>query len=161
MLTHTCLTCETKFTKRNNPNRPYKFCSYQCRAEAQKTDKLKRVCAHCGSEFSIWPYEQRAGRSFCAPACHNRAKDQGKTTEAFRLRTSARYAEWRQAVFQRDNFTCQICGARGGELNADHIKRFSDFPALRLKLSNGRTLCKPCHLATPTFGNRRAVAQEA
>jgi hypothetical protein len=69
-------------------------------------------------------------------------------------RKSRRYAEWRTAVFQRDNFTCVLCAKHGGYLHADHIKPFSMFPALRLDVSNGRTLCVPCHKATPTYGRK-------
>jgi len=50
------------------------------------------------------------------------------------------------------NITCKNCGERGGRLNADHIKPFSLFPDLRLKLSNGRTLCVDCHVQTDTYG---------
>lgn len=48
-------------------------------------------------------------------------------------------------VFQRDDYTCQICLKRGVELQVDHIKRWSDYPELRFKLDNCRTLCKSCH----------------
>lgn len=64
------------------------------------------------------------------------------------------YIAWRKAVFERDNYTCQMCSQRGGELQADHIKPFAFFPELRTELSNGRTLCKDCHRKTPTWGNR-------
>lgn len=78
----------------------------------------------------------------------------GTTAEAQNIRGSARYRNWRTAVFLRDNYTCQDCGARGCELNADHIKPFSQFPELRFEVSNGRTLCVPCHKDTPTYGFR-------
>lgn len=78
-----------------------------------------------------------------------------KTTEAQRIRVSLAYEAWRKDVFIRDKFTCQFCGEVGGKLNADHIKRFSDYPELRLELSNGRTLCEPCHRTTDTFGRKR------
>jgi 5-methylcytosine-specific restriction endonuclease McrA len=61
---------------------------------------------------------------------------------------------WRKAVFERDDYTCQMCGIRGTQLNADHIKPFRFFPALRWELANGRTLCVPCHRKTPTYGRR-------
>jgi hypothetical protein len=61
------------------------------------------------------------------------------------IRNSPEYEQWRQEVFQRDNFTCQKCGHRGGELQADHIKPFFCFSELRLDINNGRTLCKKCH----------------
>ena len=61
------------------------------------------------------------------------------------IRESLKYKQWRKTVFEGDNYTCQICGQIGGELNADHIKPFSLFPKLRFELLNGRTLCKPCH----------------
>lgn len=64
------------------------------------------------------------------------------------IRNSPEYAEWRSQVFVRDDYTCQECGQRGVELNAHHIKRFADFSELRLKVSNGITLCVSCHNKT-------------
>lgn len=69
------------------------------------------------------------------------------------------YERWRREVFRRDDYTCQECGVRGGVLHADHIKPFAVFPALRFDLGNGRTLCKSCHLKTPTWG-RKALSYD-
>lgn len=59
---------------------------------------------------------------------------------------------WTKAIFERDNYTCQICGEKGGRLNADHIKPYALFPELRWDIDNGRTLCESCHKLTPTYG---------
>lgn len=75
----------------------------------------------------------------------------GITPENQKIRHSKEYMDWRTAVFQRDDYTCQECGSRGYKLNADHIKPFAYFPELRLAIDNGRTLCKPCHRKTPTY----------
>lgn len=69
-------------------------------------------------------------------------------------RQDYRYANWRKAVYDRDDYTCQICKKRGGKLNADHIQPWAQFPELRFELSNGRTLCLSCHRKTPTWGRR-------
>lgn len=61
------------------------------------------------------------------------------------LRKSLEYKLWREAVFERDNFTCVWCGQEGGSLEADHIQRWSDTPDLRFAIDNGRTLCQICH----------------
>lgn len=79
----------------------------------------------------------------------------GKATIARRIRVSAEYKEWRAAVFKRDDHTCQICGKRGGKLEADHIKPFAIFPELRFDVDNGRTLCEDCHRKTPTWGKNK------
>ena len=56
------------------------------------------------------------------------------------------YKEWRTAVYERDNYTCQYCGdSTGGNLNAHHIEDYSNNPDLRTTLSNGITLCKKHH----------------
>lgn len=63
------------------------------------------------------------------------------------VRRSGEYKDWRNAVFQRDNYTCQMCGARGVKINAHHIKQFAFYPEQRTELSNGITLCVSCHKA--------------
>lgn len=76
----------------------------------------------------------------------------GVTPINHKIRNSLEYTLWRIAVFERDDFTCVWCGKIGGELNADHIKPFADYPELRFAIDNGRTLCRSCHLKTETFG---------
>lgn len=89
----------------------------------------------------------------------------GVSPENERVRKTAAYARWRSEVFSRDDHRCQACGARSRKgvrvvLHADHIQPFATYPALRFEPSNGRTLCEPCHRATPTFGaSKRKQAQ--
>jgi len=71
----------------------------------------------------------------------------GVSSENSRLRHSIESRIWRDAVFARDDHTCQHCHKRGGELNAHHIKSFSEHQELRFDVSNGITLCEPCHRA--------------
>lgn len=61
------------------------------------------------------------------------------------------YRLWRESVFERDSYTCSICGQVGGKLHADHIKPYSLYPESRLDVSNGRTLCKACHKKTESY----------
>ncbi|MEK7111863.1 MAG: NUMOD3 domain-containing DNA-binding protein, partial [Patescibacteria group bacterium] len=78
------------------------------------------------------------------------------------------YRKWQLDIMARDNFTCVLDG-KIGKLAVDHfpisfslilrrnnIKNLND--ALDCKglwdISNGRTLCKPCHLETPNYGGR-------
>ena len=74
----------------------------------------------------------------------------GKRNERKIAMNTFEYRDWRQSVFKRDDWTCQICGVRGVYLEADHIKPWCAFPDLRYETSNGRTVCKPCHLSLDT-----------
>lgn len=62
-----------------------------------------------------------------------------------------RYKLWREAIFERDEYTCQECGIRGVYIEPHHIKGWAQYPELRFELSNGITLCKPCHKLTDNY----------
>lgn len=68
----------------------------------------------------------------------------GITSENNKIRSSVEYIEWRSSVFRRDNYTCRCCNS-SGNLQAHHIKNFSDNKDLRFDINNGVTLCKDCH----------------
>jgi hypothetical protein len=80
-------------------------------------------------------------------------EDQCSSPRNARIRRSAEYDLWRRSVFYRDGFKCIWCGTKR-ELQADHIKPFAYFPELRFAIDNGRTLCKPCHKTTDTYGHK-------
>jgi len=71
--------------------------------------------------------------------------DKAKHAERYALMKTVEYKLWRDAVFQRDNYTCQMCADRQIYLEADHIKPWALYPELRFAIDNGRTLCKSCH----------------
>ena len=71
------------------------------------------------------------------------------------IRHNIQYRLWREAVFARDNWTCQKCRQRGSKLHPHHIKNFAQFPELRFALDNGITFCIDCHkLFHKVFGNK-------
>ena len=51
---------------------------------------------------------------------------------------------WRRAVLKRDKKRCKICRSEK-DLQAHHIRPYAQFVELRWELSNGLTLCYPCH----------------
>jgi len=104
----------------------------------------------------------------------------GITPLAKMIRYSIEYREWIQRVFIRDNYTCQDCKIRGGELHAHHIKSFSGIfegflelydqfspiedketlvrLAIKYKafwdIANGMTLCRQCHKKTDSYAKK-------
>lgn len=53
---------------------------------------------------------------------------------------------WRNEIFIRDNFTCNICKDKGDKLQVHHLNSYAFFKEQRFDLNNGITLCKKCHL---------------
>lgn len=124
-------------------------CSEPCLAALRRAVQQRgetRPCVTCGQQFWVSPARARAGARFCSLRCRDlRPKQERRRSET---RDSAEYRDWRLAVYRRDDFTCQRCNERGGRnLHAHHLKGWTRFPALRFDLSNGLTLCNPCHVA--------------
>lgn len=59
----------------------------------------------------------------------------------------AAYKTWRLAVFKRDGFSCVMCGANGVRFQAHHVRPWRAYPDLWFEVTNGVTLCGPCHRA--------------
>lgn len=93
----------------------------------------------------------------------------GITSLNMRIRNGFRYRQWVCDVFQRDKWTCQKCGKRGGKLHAHHIEQFSIIikknnvnnfeEAMSCEelwnINNGLTLCFDCHKKTDTYLSHR------
>lgn len=55
-------------------------------------------------------------------------------------------AEWRNKVFERDNYICQKCGYdKGHIIVAHHMDSYHWNEDERQDIKNGITLCEPCH----------------
>ena len=170
-LSKNCLYCKKEFfkdgrtSKKNWFNRT-KYCSKQC-CDLDKVDKptgrlgkkYPGSNSKCKTTFKKGSTPWNKGlKGFMAGESNPNWKG-GITPLHSKIRHSPEYKEWRIAVFTRDNYTCQMCGARNKKgvghsikLEADHIKPFSVYADLRFDLDNGRTLCVPCHRTTPTWG---------
>src|SRR3990167_1740333 len=167
-ITKICKNCGKEFTFWESilKKSPRNYCSKDC-----YNPPLIQNCIICSKEFRSSPSDNQ---KCCSFSCFNknkigkmpwdkglkRPKHSGKNSPNWKggitpvnkaIRMSFELKQWRIAVFERDNYTCIKCKSRNGNgkkiiLHADHIKRFSDFPELRLDINNGQTLCKNCHL---------------
>lgn len=156
------------------------YCNQDCRTEHLKEimkgnnnpnyNRVEYRCDGCGKIIKVIPYKIKEQKYiFCSNDCYK--KNIGKffsgdkngnwnsgltKEERFKLRRYPEYYKWREAVYKRDDYTCQYCGDnKGGNLNAHHIYNYMEHPNLRLDLDNGVTLCNECHkLFHDTYGYR-------
>lgn len=152
----TCFQCNIGFRKpKCHIERVTKvFCSRNCR-DKEQTQFTSKTCVICGELFKIRGNMKKYSscpKEKCRQANKSRENNPnwqgGITKPRNAAMSSLKYKYWRMDVFMRDDYTCQFCGKRGGELNADHIESWASAPHLRYTLSNGRTLCLPCHKTT-------------
>lgn len=145
-----CLGCSKLFQPRENKR---KFCSRECSPyffQKGNTVNKNRI----QSEETKRKISETHKRKGIKPPCGGKNSfgwKGGISKENYLLRRLARYKNWRKAVFERDNYTCQECSKRGGKLHAHHIKSWEKYPELRFIVSNGITLCVPCHKQTDTY----------
>ena len=70
----------------------------------------------------------------------------GVLSERRRLVNTATYKEFRTNMFARDNYTCQCCNTRGGEIQLHHIIQQCKREDLIMDATNVETLCIHCHI---------------
>jgi endogenous inhibitor of DNA gyrase (YacG/DUF329 family) len=140
-----------------------KYCSRACHAKAQE-NKYVGTCKICGKTYNRPKSQVKwRGSNYCSTECQNIGASQKKGEHSTnwkggtsdikrRIRASCEWRSWRKKVFERDNYTCQICGARNSKdsnviikLHPHHIKSFAEYPELRFDVNNGQTLCSLCH----------------
>lgn len=132
-----CLSCKKVFQPRNKTT---KYCSGRCgRIGKNPWNKGIEYLAIRGKNHHNW----KGGIS----KEHHTEREMAMQTVEYKI--------WRRSVFERDNYTCQLCSKDGVKIEADHIKPWSSYPELRYEINNGRTLCKKCHLKTNTYGYRK------
>lgn len=134
----------------------------------EKLRKPKSVTRPCSEEKKRKIGEAQRGQKHWAWQGNASLKDTHQ-----RLRNTYLYKAWRKGVYERDGYTCTMCGkVSNGNLQADHYPiAFSvilreletlygmeavydmamKFPKL-WDIKNGRTLCVPCHKKTDTYG---------
>lgn len=84
-------------------------------------------------------------RKIKAPKLHEKTPVPINYEAARALYNTPVYRAWREYCFERDLFTCQMCGSQGIALECHHVKPKRVFPELVLDRNNGITLCKHCH----------------
>lgn len=183
-----CLVCQKEFSKSHKS----KFCGSECFGKSRKGKSPWNLGKKTG--IGPWRGKQRDEDTLrkiretkaLNPYSHSPETRQriskslrgvsrgGVSSIAMLIRGITEYKNWRAVIYERDQYTCQECGARNCELNADHIVSFAAILRAHSIVSvddavkcaalwdtgNGRTLCVPCHLKTPTHGHfsRGAVA---
>ena len=99
---------------------------------------------------------------FCSNKCHqiHRWKDHVVITPKNNLERRKFQQTIQKEVFKRDDYTCQICGERGGQIHVDHIQPWAEYVELRFDINNCRTVCMSCHYKI-TFGKPKPKSVKA
>lgn len=137
-----CDFCDREFKKLScQLNYKHHFCSISCRAKytgqiinqtIEHREKLRQIALRNGNK----PPEQKKENHWNWKGGISRF-NRGRDTE---------FCKWRKKIFSKFNYTCQICGIRGGQLSAHHIKEWALYPELRYDVENGQCLCYDCHM---------------
>ena len=133
-----CKHCGTKLVLNNSRDIKRKnFCSHSCRAKTFITPEQTAYM----QQFANTPEANAKKRH----SKENHPMWKKDRSQVKRQRSIAEFRWWRKAIFERDNYTCVECGVRGSVLTAHHKAPVVRFPMYKFEISNGITLCKPCH----------------
>lgn len=155
-VTRICPVCGEQFEAWTNRLSSTKTCSRKCaydliRARSQAYET--RTCKYCHVSFQFQKARAKfhcgAGK-YCSALCRNEGKvrEHDSQPQKLRYKNDAHLREdkrWKQAVRERDNYTCQRCGKYDRYIHTHHVAPRSQRPDLKREVSNGKCLCASCH----------------
>lgn len=171
MIDKTCLICGTAFRVIPARADTAKYCSYACLGKSKALTNAgenhknyvqgvtrEKTCEHCGKVFKQRKKEPLSNflkKKFCSKPCadvggfrYSGEQHPNYNPDADRQRNRGfEFYKWADAVKARDGMKCVKCGATDREVQAHHVKPWKLFPDLRYEVSNGITVCAPCHWA--------------
>ena len=166
-------------------NVEHHYCSIKCRSlwlsihnSGVNNKQYKRVifkCEVCGKEAAqIESMYYRHKNHYCSAKCasigqgiiykrenHPNWNPNLTDEEREKGRHIEGYDNFIKQVLERDDYTCQITGKRGGKLEVHHLNCFSDFKEERTDMNNGITLSKEIHkLFHKIYGNKHNTKEQ-
>ncbi len=166
----TCQWCGKEFE--DWTYRQPRYCSIQCVSEfaarqpkpkARRPDSfITKICEICGKEYTVHKGQDTRKNNVIARFCSKKCQRKSLSINMRGIanvnyvngKSDPRGPDWcskKRAALKRDNFTCQICGAKriNGRLpDVHHIIQYQDFNGdfeRSNDLSNLITLCRKCH----------------
>ena len=121
-------------------------------------NRIKCKCDYCNKEFETTPSKSKLhpNHNFCSMSCSNKFNaKKGEDNPNYNpnltdeeravRRTYTEYGEFVKKVLERDNYTCQLSGKRGGKLEVHHLNSYNWDKEHRTDIDNGITLTKEIH----------------
>ena len=139
-----------------------KLSPYEDIRKQDGTEILEAKCVYCGqwhtpkySEIKsrlrvVNKLSQGEGRLYCSENCKQACPTYGRQLypKGFKHATSREVSTYlRQMVFERDDWTCQICGKsiKEAQLHCHHMDPVTQNPMFQNDIGSCITLCKNCH----------------
>lgn len=166
LISKECLACGKEIKVIPARINTHKYCSLKCsnshRKRELKVKDIERVknCKNCGREMNWFDDEFRhkpmatwEKMKFCSKQCADEGglRYQGEEHPNWNPDKTSRTGQqkWVNAVHAKNDYICQHCGADPSKedtyLVAHHIESWAENEELRFDVSNGMTLCVPCH----------------
>lgn len=145
--TNTCPVCGKKILRTS------KMCS-SCSQTGEGNHQYKdgyftenHYCIECGEVLSNGSTKGRCQKCYLKTLMGEGNPNYRFGHYTANFRATAAYKFWKISVFERDNFTCQMCKItkEKATLDAHHIKPKRLYPELVYEVGNGITLCRECH----------------
>lgn len=129
--------------KRYKTNIPKKYKTHKEILELKASEPPLCACG-CGDPVT-WNIQGNHWNTFIF--CHYRKLQIGEKHPKYTNGHRKKLNDWRIAVKERDNYTCQHCFGKSGckSIVAHHKKSRKEYPKLMYILKNGQTLCRRCH----------------